>query len=207
MDVLAAHGDPPPAEVVEAAVAALTRGEVIAIPTDTIYGLAADPAHPGAADRLFAAKGRPRAVELPLLVADERQALAVAGEVGPLARRLMARWWPGPLTLVLARRSGLNLDLGDNDWSVGVRCPAHPVPRALAARVGPIASTSANRHGESPLTTVSEIVATLGDAVALALDGGRCDAPPSTVLDVRGPEPVLLRQGALGWSAIRQGLD
>jgi L-threonylcarbamoyladenylate synthase len=207
MDVVDAQGDPPPAGAIERAVAALRRAQVVAIPTDTVYGLAADPFRPGAVDRLFAAKSRPRTVELPVLVADEAQALELTGQVDPTARRLMARWWPGPLTLVLARRPGLGLDLGDNEATIGLRCPDHPVARAIATRFGPIATTSANRHGEPPLTTAAGVAEAMGDAVGLALDGGTCDGAPSSVLDCTGANLRLLREGGLAWSAIQAGLE
>jgi L-threonylcarbamoyladenylate synthase len=207
MELLAAAGDPPPARAIEAAVAALRRGEVVAIPTDTVYGLAVDPRQPGAVDRLFAAKSRPRAVELPVLVADEAQALALSAEVTAPALALMARWWPGPLTLVLARRPGLRLDLGDNVATIGVRCPDHPVPRAICAGLGPIATTSANLHGEPPITTAAALAATMGGALGLILDGGVCDGAPSSVLDMTGATPRLLREGRLAWTSIEAGLE
>src|SRR3954468_12745678 len=125
--------------------AALEAGLVVAIPTDTVYGLAADPFRPGATDRIFEAKKRPRDVELPVLVADVEQALSLCAQelVAAGARRLMERFWPGPLTLVLPRRPGLDADLGSDDLTIGVRCPAHVVARTLCARVGPLAVTSA----------------------------------------------------------------
>src|SRR4029077_1726034 len=118
----------------------------------TVYGIAADPFRAGASDRLFGAKGRPRAVQLPVLVDGPGQAdqLADAGDRG---RALMARFWPGALTIVLPRRPGLDLDLGGEASTVGVRCPDHAVARRLCAMVGPLATTSANRHGgDTPAT-------------------------------------------------------
>src|SRR5580698_7714849 len=126
--VLLAAGDPPPAAAIAAAVEALRGGDIVGVPTDTVYGLAADPWHSGAADRLFLVKGRPRSVELPLLVADEEQALALATAVPDSARRLMARFWPGALTIVVPRRPEVNADLGEEDETIGLRCPNHPVP-------------------------------------------------------------------------------
>jgi L-threonylcarbamoyladenylate synthase len=183
------------------AVDALRAGSVVGIPTDTVYGLAVDPSRPGAADRIFAAKGRPRTVTLPVLVADEAQALGLSVAVSPAARALMARWWPGPLTIVVDRRAGIDFDLGDEAGSIGLRCPDHPVPLALAARAGPIATTSANRHGRPPVTTAAELAATLPD-VAVVVDAGTCDGAPSTVVDCRGPLPRLLRAGQVDWPAI-----
>jgi tRNA threonylcarbamoyl adenosine modification protein (Sua5/YciO/YrdC/YwlC family) len=199
--VLSASGDPPPASVISAAVGALRGGDIVGIPTDTVYGLAADPWHSGAADRLFRVKGRPRSVELPVLVSGEEQALTLTTSVPDSARRLMARFWPGALTIVLPRRQDLNADLGDEDETIGLRCPRHPVPLALCRALGPVATTSANRHGSPPVTTAEELVASL-PAVTLVLDGGRCDGEPSTVVDSTGEVPKLLRAGAVDWAQI-----
>ena len=157
MAVVSAHGEPPPEVAVRLAVEALSGGDIVGLPTDTVYGLAADPFHTGAADRLFRVKGRPRTVELPVLVADEAQALALCTAVPRAARRLMERYWPGPLTLVLPRRPDLVADLGEDDATIGIRCPAHPVPLAVCSAVGPIAATSANRHRGPALTTAQEV--------------------------------------------------
>jgi L-threonylcarbamoyladenylate synthase len=204
--VLAAAGDPPPATAIQAAVEALRGGDIVGIPTDTVYGLAADPWHSGAADRLFRLKGRPRSVELPILVAGEEQALGLATAVPDTARRLMARFWPGALTLVLPRRPDVAADLGEEDETIGLRCPDHPVPLALCAALGPIATTSANRHGAPPVSTALELVECL-PAVTLVLDGGRCDGAPSTVVDSTGEIPKLLRAGRVDWARILAVVD
>jgi L-threonylcarbamoyladenylate synthase len=199
MPVLSALGDPPPEAAIDAAIGALTVADIVGVPTDTVYGLAADPFRAGATDRLFVLKRRPRSVELPVLVADEAQALTLAVAVPDSARRLMARYWPGPLTLVLPRRVDLNADLGEDDETVGVRCPDHPVPRALCRAVGPLATTSANRHGEPPATTAAQVAAAFGLGVELILDAGPCVGMPSTVVDCTGAKPRLLREGSLPW--------
>lgn len=197
MAVVSAHGDPPPEMAVRLAVEALSGGDIVGLPTDTVYGLAADPFHTGAADRLFRVKGRPRAVELPVLVADAAQALDLCTAVPAAARRLMERYWPGPLTLVLPRRPDLAADLGEDDATIGVRCPHHPVPLAICAKVGAIATTSANRHQEPPLTTAEEVARVLGAEVVLVLDAGPCQGLPSTVVDCTGESPRVLREGRL----------
>ena len=199
--VLDAHGEPPPPPSIAAAVQALRDGDVIGVPTDTVYGLAADPWHSGAADRLFVVKGRPRRVELPVLVASVAQALDLATSVPDCARRLMARFWPGALTIVLPRREDVTADLGDEDETIGLRCPDHPVPLAVCRVLGPIATTSANRHGSAPVTTASAVAATL-PGVALVLDAGPCDRPASTVVDATGEVPKLLRAGSIPWPDI-----
>lgn len=193
---------PPTPDFVGPAVEALKAGWPIGIPTDTVYGLAVDPSVPGATDRLFAAKRRPRDVTLPVLVADPGQALALASGVSDRARLLMDKFWPGPLTIVVVRRDGLELDLGDEVHTVGIRCPDHAVPRALAARVGPLATTSANLHGQPPATTAEEVAATFGRSIAAVLDGGRCAASASTVVDCTGEEVRLLRSGSLAWEEV-----
>ena len=185
------------------AVRALGQGLPIGIPTDTVYGLAVDPFRTGATDRIFAAKRRPRDVSLPLLVTGVEQALSVATAVPALALELMARYWPGPLTIVIPARPGLGADLGDDDVTVGVRAPDHPVPLALCAAVGPLATTSANRHGEPPLTTAAGVDAAFGDALPLVLDGGICAGSPSTVVDCTGEEIKLLREGRIPWADLR----
>jgi L-threonylcarbamoyladenylate synthase len=167
-----------------------------------VYGLAADPFSPGGADRLFAVKRRPREVDLPVLVAGEEQALALASGVPPAAARLMARFWPGALTVVLPRNPDVTADLGADEATIGVRCPAHPVPIALCRAVGPLATTSANLHGQAPMTTADQIAVTFGDAVAVVLDAGRCSGSPSTVVDCTGQEPKLLREGRIQWDEV-----
>jgi L-threonylcarbamoyladenylate synthase len=201
--IVPALGDPPPATVVLQAVRALGQGLPIGIPTDTVYGLAVDPFRTGATDRIFAAKRRPRDVTLPLLVTGVEQALSVSTAVPALALELMARYWPGPLTIVIPAKPGLGADLGDDDLTVGVRAPAHPVALALCAAVGPLATTSANRHGEPPMTTAAEVDATFGDALPLVLDGGVCAGSPSTVVDCTGEELKLLRAGRIPWEDLR----
>ncbi len=204
MAILAAYGDPPPSIAVKQAAEALTAGDIVGVPTDTVYGLAADPFHTGASDRLFALKRRPRTVELPVLVAGEEDALSLTIGVPPAARRLMARYWPGPLTLVLPRRPDLNADLGDDDATVGLRCPGHPVPLALCEVVGPLATTSANRHRDPPATTAPELASAFGAGVALILDAGVCNRTASTVVDCTGQEPRLLREGQLPWPELAE---
>ena len=114
----------------------------------------------------------------------------------------MKRFWPGPLTVVLPRRPGLAADLGDDDLTVGVRCPDHPVPLALCAKAGPLAMTSANLHGEPTSETAEEVSQVFGDAVVVVLDGGPARGLPSTVVDCTGQEPRLLREGRVPWSHV-----
>lgn len=200
--IIPAFGDTPPAEAVRQAVEALAGGWPIAIPTDTVYGLAADPFATGASDRVFEAKRRPRDLNLPLLVDGMEQALSVSTAVPHVALALMDRFWPGALTLVIPVRPGLGADLGDDEATVGVRCPAHPVPLALCTAAGPLATTSANRHGRPTLTTAAEVAREFGDEVPVVLDAGTCTGEPSTVADCTGVEPKLLRKGRIPWSEV-----
>jgi L-threonylcarbamoyladenylate synthase len=189
--------DPTPA--VGRAVEVLRGGDVVAVPTDTLYGLAALPTVAGAVGRLFELKGRAVDVPVAVLCADVGQALGLAaGErVSEEVRRIADRLWPGPLTLVLPRRADLGYELGNSPTTVGVRCPDHPLVRAVAAEVGPIATTSANIHRRPTPDTAEGVAALFGDRVRLVLDGGTCAAPPSTVMDTTGPAWRVLREGAV----------
>jgi tRNA threonylcarbamoyl adenosine modification protein (Sua5/YciO/YrdC/YwlC family) len=192
--------------VIDAVIGALLTGLVVGIPTDTVYGLAVDPRSPGATDLLFALKDRPSTVELPVLVADVEQAEALVGPNGmpSVARQLVARFWPGSLTIVMARRPGLDWDLGGDGGSIGLRCPLYPAVQELCRRVGPLATTSANRHGQPPITTAAGVVDEFGDGVASVLDGGVCDGTPSTVIAVSGTSVRCLRDGAVPWSEVQE---
>lgn len=170
---------------VAAVVRALRAGGAVVLPTDTVYGLAALPGHE---DRLYALKDRPEQVPIAVLVADAEQA-ATLGRFGPLARRLAERFWPGPLTLVVERLDGAG--------TVGIRCPDHNLLRAVALEVGPVPTTSANRHGVATPATAAEAAASLAGTPDLVVDGGPCEGVASTVVDVTGSELRVLREGAL----------
>jgi len=200
--VVDVSGEAPSRDSLEAAVRALESGFLIALPTDTVYGLAADVSYTGSADRLFALKQRSRSVELPVLVADVEQAMSIAVAVPPAAERLMDKFWPGPLTIVLPRNPEFVADLGSDEETVGVRCPGHIVPRLLCEEVGPLATTSANLHGQPPLTNAQAVADTFPEGIAIVLDGGPCTGEASTVVDVTGAEPRLLRPGAISWDDI-----
>lgn len=184
------------------AVDALRRGEVVVLPTDTVYGVAVAASVLGSTERLFAVKQRPADVALAVLVADEAQAREIA-EVSAVAADLMGRFWPGGLTIVLPRQAGFDVDLGGTDPStVGVRMPAHAVPVELARRVGPLVATSANRHGRPTPVTAAEVRAELGVDLVV-VDGGRCEGAPSTVVRVVGDAVEVLREGAIPARALR----
>lgn len=196
---------PDPAAVAAAA-EALRDGQVIAVPTDTVYGLAVDPWAPGASGRLFAVKGRPRGVRLPVLVADVSQAARLVGDhLPPAAAALASRFWPGPLTVVVEATAGHGADLGEESPTVGLRCPDHAVIRAVCVAAGPIAVTSANLHGSPPCTTAGAVLAQM-EGVALVVDAGACDGTPSTVVDATVSPPAILRAGAIGSAALAEAL-
>jgi L-threonylcarbamoyladenylate synthase len=189
----------------DVAVAALLAGQPIILPTDTVYGVAVDAARPGATERLFAVKGRPTDVALPVLAADEEQAFGLATDVPEAARRLAERFWPGGLTLVLPRHPDVTWDLGGTDHAtIGLRVPDHEVPRALARSVGPLATTSANRHGRPTPETAAAAAAEQGEGVAVVIDGGRCAGAPSTVVACLAGEVRVLRVGRVPASTIEE---
>lgn len=191
-----------PATDIAAAEKALRAGQLVGLPTDTVYGLAADAFHTGAADRLFQAKRRPRDVDLPVLVADVDQVDSLAAGVPAIAKVLMERFWPGALTLVLPRNPDVSGDLGADEATIGLRCPDHELARELCRRVGPLATTSANLHGQPTATTAQEVADLFGPLVPVVLDGGTCAGSPSTVLDCTGEQPKLLREGRIHWTDI-----
>ncbi len=181
---------------VQQVVEALRRGEVVIIPTDTVYGLAADPASPEAMRRLFELKERPGGVPVAVLVASLSQASNLV-EVTPAFSQLAERHWPGALTIVAdGNQTGQQLHLGEVT-TVGVRLPDHDLIRACAAEFGPIAATSANRHGEPTITDPSELEAAFGNDVSVIVDGGVLDGTASTVVDATSDPLVVLRQGVI----------
>jgi L-threonylcarbamoyladenylate synthase len=177
----------------------LRAGEVVAMPTETVYGLAGDGLNPVALARIFEIKQRPLYDPLILHFADAAAAFHVVRQVPTRARELAARFWPGPLTLVMLKQDVVP-DLATSGLpKVAIRVPRHPVAQKLLREFGgPLAAPSANRFGRISPTDVAAVQAELGDSVALILDGGRCAVGlESTVLDVSGQEIVLLRAGGI----------
>ena len=183
---------------VRAARAAIASGEVIVMPTDTVYGVGADAFDAGAVGALLEAKGRGRDTPIAVLVPDARTVDGLATDVPDYARRLIEEFWPGPLTLVLRAQTSLLWDLGETNGTVGLRMPDQEVSLALLAQTGPMAVTSANKHGQPAANTVTEAREQLGEDVAIYLDGGPAQGQvPSTIIDCTKDEPVVLRRGAL----------
>ncbi len=175
----------------------LVDGGVAVIPTDTVYGLAALPDDADAMARLFALKGRSADAPVAVLCATPMQALSIAGTLSATAAVLAARHWPGPLTLVLPRHPDLDWELGPPVATIGVRCPDHPLIQRVTDRVGPIAATSANRHGAPTPTSAVVAADSLTGPVDLVVDGGEIEGSASTVVDATGAEPRLLRPGPI----------
>jgi tRNA threonylcarbamoyl adenosine modification protein (Sua5/YciO/YrdC/YwlC family) len=199
--VLSVHDEG--AELVERVAAALLAGGAVVLPTDTVYGLAALPGLRSATDQLFTLKGRAIATPLAVLCGEVEQALDLAELDDERAVRAVAeQWWPGPLTLVLPRRIGVPLYLGEPEDTIGLRVPDHDLVQAVARAVGPIAATSANRHGEPTATTAQEAVDALGPGVALVVDGGPLPATASTVIDALTRDWRVLREGPLGGAEV-----
>lgn len=191
-------GHPAPADVAEAA-RVLKGGGLVAFPTETYYGLGAHALDPAAVARVFGAKGRPADKPLLVLVDSLAMAAALATEIPERARGLAARYWPGPLTLILRARPHVPPALTAGTATIGLRIPDHAVALALVRAAGvPITAPSANRHGAPAPRTAAEVLAGLGDRLDLVLDGGPTrGGPPSTLLDVTGPVPRLVRPGAV----------
>jgi tRNA threonylcarbamoyl adenosine modification protein (Sua5/YciO/YrdC/YwlC family) len=174
----------------------LRDGGAVVLPTDTVYGLAVRADLEDAVGVLAELKDRAAEQPVAVLVADARQVEKV-GVLPDWARPIAERWWPGPLTLVLRRREGLAWDLGEPAGTVGVRVPDHDLVRAISARVGPLATTSANRHGAPTPPGAKEAAAALLRPPGLVVDGGPCTGTASTVVDATGDGPVVLREGPI----------
>jgi L-threonylcarbamoyladenylate synthase len=181
------------------AVELLRAGDVVAFPTETVYGLGADARNPAAVRRIYALKGRPPGHPLIVHLASADALPEWAAHVPPAARRLAERYWPGPLTLVLPRAAGVPDEVTGGQDSVGLRVPAHPVARALLERFGGgIAAPSANRYGRVSPTLAEHVRDEFGDAVPLVLDGGDCEVGlESTIVSFLQAAPLLLRPGGI----------
>ena len=195
---------PDPAAI-ERAAQSLQRGGVVAIPTDTLYGLAVDPFNAAAVARVFAIKGRGDERQLPLVAANTAQVRAWIGELPALAARLAQRFWPGPLTLVMRAPLALAAGVTGDRETVGIRVPAHAVARALcSAFARPLTATSANMSGKPATDDPDEVASSLGDRLDVLLDSGPTPGgPPSTIVDVTGAEPQLIRSGAVSWADVQ----
>ena len=185
-------------EGLAAATTALSRGSLVVLPTDTVYGIAAGAFDPDAVTALLAAKGRGRHQPPPVLVPSAGTLAGLATEVPDVVHRLVEAFWPGPLTIICRAQPTLAWDLGDTGGTVALRMPDHELALALLSRTGPLAVSSANRNGKPPATTVLEAATALGDAVGVYLDDGPTPGTvPSTIIDATGERPRIVRDGAL----------
>ncbi|MBI2131589.1 MAG: threonylcarbamoyl-AMP synthase [Candidatus Tectomicrobia bacterium] len=203
-EILPVHPGNPGEEPLRRAGEILLRGEVAAVPTDTVYGLCARALDAEAVDRLYRAKGRTEEKGAPVLIGHPGQLALLAEPLPSRVRALMDALWPGPLTFILHARPGLPSRLtGGGKGGVAVRLPAQNLCRALALIAGPFAATSANWPGEPPLRDASAVAVRFGPRIALILDGGHAgDAPASTVADLRGERPAIIRKGGVHFDAV-----
>ena len=187
-----------------AAAGALSRGELVLLPTDTVYGVAADAFTPAAVTRLLAAKNRGRSMPVPVLIGEATTLSGLVAVLPPVAHDLAEAFWPGGLTLVVEHAPSLAWDLGEAEGTVAVRLPDDDVARDLLRRTGPLAVSSANRSGRPAATTAQEAIDQLGSHAAVVLDGGpRTGSAASTIIDCTGPVPRVLRVGAVGIDRLR----
>ena len=192
---------------IEAAASALRGGKLVAFPTDTVYGLAANVWDGRAVSRLFEVKGRDPLKAVAILLAGWEGLLEVAEPPPEGVRRLAARFWPGPLTLVVKRLATLPAQVSSTD-RIGLRVPDHPFALKLLAQVGPLAATSANRSGSADSRTAAEVLAGLSGRIELVIDGGQTPGGvPSTVVDCTVDPPALLRAGPISMQAVEAALQ
>ncbi|MCU1605692.1 MAG: putative translation factor [Modestobacter sp.] len=188
-----------------AAAAALSRGELVLLPTDTVYGVAADAFTPAAVTRLLAAKNRGRSMPVPVLIGEASTLAGLVATVPSVAHDLAEAFWPGGLTLVVEHAPSLAWDLGDAEGTVAVRLPDDDLTRELLRRTGPLAVSSANRSGRPAATTAQQADYQLGDHAAVVLDGGpRESSAASTIVDCTAPTPRVLRIGAIDVDRLRE---
>ena len=186
----------------------LSYGGVVAYPTDTLYGLAADPCNASAVDRIYRIKARSPLAPLPLIAANIEQIRACVKSLSPLSRQLADLFWPGPLTLIYDAGETLAPAMLAGEKTVAVRVPAHPIAMGIARVFGhPITATSANLTGIKPVSEASAMAKELSDDLSLILDGGpTAGGLPSTIVDARGLQPMLIREGIVPWNRVLQSL-
>ncbi len=201
--ILPVNLDSPEEDIVRRAGEELRAGNLVALPTDTIYGLCARALDEKAIEKLYEAKGRKEEKGAPVLIGCRHQVKDLASDVSSRATRLIDSLWPAGLTLILSARPQLFPRLSEDGASVAVRMPALALCRALAIRFGPFVATSANPSGEPPLQSAQEISRQFQKKIAFVLDGGKTkNTLPSTVVDARGEKPELLREGMVDFESV-----
>ncbi len=198
-EILRIHPEEPEAALVSLVAQSLDAGQVVALPTDTFYGLAVDPVNLAAVDRIYDIKQRARHKPLSLLIADAAHAYGLARNCDSAFDRLAERFWPGPLTIIVQAGSRLPLRVTANTGNVALRVPEAPIARAIAAKLGiPITATSANLSGRAECTSADSVLGQLGDLIPLIVDGGpTARAVATTIVD--------LSAGGANWSILREG--
>ena len=191
-------------DVVERATDVLRDGRLVVMPTDTVYAVVADAFQTFGTQRLLGAKRRGREVPLSLLIRNPRQVIGLASDVPETAERLMASYWPGLVTLVLPSQPDMPWDLGHTDGCVSLRMPSHDLVLSVAAEVGPLACSAANRRGEPAPTTVEEAQLNMGEAVDLYIDGGVLQPGLTTIVDCTRPIVEVLREGLVPADEVRR---
>lgn len=193
---------------IEAASLAIQRGRLVVLPTDTVYGIAADAFDPDAVQRLLDAKGRGREMPPPVLVGSATTLDALATRVPAYVRPLIEKFWPGPLTVVCHQQPSLQWDLGETRGTVAVRMPDHAVARELLDRTGPLAVSSANLTGQEAATDADRAMEMLGESVVVVIDDGASPGTvPSTIVDATSDRPRLLRLGAISVADLDEALS
>jgi L-threonylcarbamoyladenylate synthase len=187
-----------------AAVDAIEAGDLVVLPTDTVYGIAADAFKADAVQRLLDAKGRGRDMPPPVLISVVESLDALATDIPDTGRKLCQEFWPGPLTVICHAQASLMWDLGETQGTVALRVPDHENTRELLSRTGPLAVSSANKSGQPAALDVYDAEEQLQDSVAVYLDGGQVSGgEPSTIVDITGDTPRLVRLGALSLEQLR----
>jgi L-threonylcarbamoyladenylate synthase len=197
-----------PAPDIEAALAALRKGEAVVFPTETFYGVGVDAMNPQALERLLELKGRDPDKPIALIAADLEMVARLVSAIPPHAMSLARAFWPGPLTLVMPARPEISSALINREGGVGIRVSPHPVALELTRRLGsPLTATSANRAGEPPARTIAEARAALGAGISAYLDGGMlAGSLPSTVVEIEGDRIKVLRAGAIPENRLHEAL-
>jgi L-threonylcarbamoyladenylate synthase len=199
----------PEDELIQQAVRMLHAGGVLAIPTETFYGLAVDAANGNAIERIFQIKGRAFSSPIALIAGSRTDVSSLVADVPAVAQKLMQAFWPGPLTLLFPALSGINPRLTAGTGRIGIRVSSHPIADSLANRLGgPITATSANLSGAPECLTASEVLTSLGSRIDMIIDGGStAGGKGSTFLDMTVDPPVCLREGAIAYSVIQNKLN
>jgi tRNA threonylcarbamoyl adenosine modification protein (Sua5/YciO/YrdC/YwlC family) len=208
-EVLKLNAESPDPRAIRYAAGWLNRGAVVAIPTDTLYALAADPVNLRAVDEIFRVKGRPESRALPILIDSLKHAMILARELPDNFYRLAEAYWPGPLTIVVDASNRLPLKVTANTGRIALRWPKNEVVQHLINELGvPLAGTSANLSGSPTCASGEEVLRQLGDRIPLILDAGEAnETAPSTIVELRGDHWCIGREGAISSADIRDALE